>query len=466
MILLKKRNKRHYLWLLPLMLPFSFATFAMTPKQISFSEAVSLALKSNPRIGVSRAKVEAASAQVLEARGSGLPKVNMEVGGSRSNNPLTVFASKLSQGSVTFNDFGASQFTGPSSLNVKPIALNSPGYYTNWNTAVVVTIPLFSGGQSLAKVAKSQSLLNAAQRGDQSARIELTYDVLQAYEGVHVTEKLVAIAKKALVAATDYIKLTKDLHKQSVVIESDVLLAENYYRSVRVTLEAAVNEKSNQLEAFQLMIGKDRYVPGKHIQLAIPDKSITYLQNRAHLTNAQLQSLKSMVEASRSDMDTARASYWPQLNLQLRHDWNAPALSLSGESNTAMLEMNWQLFSSGEQYGATKQAAAQFEQAQAEMDNAANNIQLQVGQALRAIKTAEIQLNVSVVNANKSIEIIRELKRRYGQGLIPLGQLLDAQSRYDTACAQQVMAGYSLLLAKAKLLALTNELNTATESAA
>ena len=440
---------------------FTSLAWSNSSQQINFSEAVRFALNANPRIGVSKAKMEAASASITETRGNGLPKLNLEVNASKSNNPLTVFGDKLSQSNASFADFGFAQFTGPSSINTVPTALNSPGYYNNWNTGVVINIPLFSGGKTIAKVKKAESLLKAAQQGNNQAKTELIYDVLQAYEGVHATTELVEIANSALIAANTYVKLTTDLYRQSIVIQSDVFIAKTYYRSAEATLKAAIAERNNQIDAFRILIGKpeSHLIPGESVHLFLPNESINTLENHAYLSNSQLRSLKSTVDAYRAEINSAYAHNWPQINLQLRHDWNAQTLSLSGSSNTAMLEMNWNIFSSGEQYGATHRAIAEFKQSSAELDNTANTIRLAINQTLRAIYTADTQLKTSELNARQSVEIVRLLKQRYGQGLINLGQLLDGQSRLDTARAQKVMARYNMLLAKAKLLTLINELN-------
>lgn len=439
----------------------STAAWSTAFQQINFTEALRLALQANPRMAVSKAKIDAASAAVTEKRGSGLPKLNVEVNASRSNNPLTVFGDKLSQGNVSFNDFGFAQFTGPSSLNVVPSALNSPGYYNNWNTAVVLNVPIFSGGETLAKIKKAKSLLRAAKQGNQQAKTELTYDLIQAYEGVRTSEGLVQVARQALVAAETYVKLTKDLYQQSLVIESDVLLAETYRRSADATLKASIAERYNQIDTFHILIGQpdSHLLPGAAIHLALPRASMNKLENHAYFSNAQLQSLKSNVDAYRAEIHSASAHNWPQINLQLRHDWNSKTFSLSGSSNTAMLDVNWEIFSSGEQYGATKHALAEYKQFSAELDNTVDAIRLSVNQTVRAIHTAAIQLKSSERNAHQSIAIVRLLKQRYGQGVVTLGQLLDGQARLDTARAQKVIARYNLLLAKAKLLALINELN-------
>lgn len=457
---LYRTNIYHHINRITIILLAFLSNAANATHPTTLAEAVKLALENNPRINVSKAKVDAASAAILESRGGGLPKLNMEVNGSHSNNPLTVFANKLAQGNASFSDFGANKYVGVSSLGVKPSELNSPGYYNNWNTAVVVNIPLFSGGDTLAKIKKSESLLTAARYNNEYTRTELSYDVLQAYEGVHVTQQLVNVAKCALHAADNYVTLTKRLHEQSLVIESDIIMAENYRRSAQATLQAAIAENDNQLDTFQTLIGKQRsdYIPGASANLSLSQHSLETLKTKAFLSNTQIQTLKSNLEASRAEIGSAKSRNWPQLNLEFRHDWNAQHVSLAGASNTAMLNMNWELFSSGQQTGATRQAVAQYDQAHAELDNISNSVQLNISQTLRSIQTANTQLETSRINAIKSLKVVNESKRRYGQGVLTLGQLLEAQSHLDTAKAQEILARYNLLLAKAKLLALTNEL--------
>lgn len=441
---------------------YTYLAYSSSTCTINFNEAVRLALNANPRIVGSKAKIEAAHGSFIEARGSGLPKLNLVLNASRSDNPLIVFGNKLAQGKASFADFGFAQFSGPSSINTIPTALNSPGYYNNWNTGVVLNIPLYKGGATIAKMKKAESLLRAAQHGNEQAKTQLIYDLLQAYEGVHVTNKLVKIAKNALVAARTYVNLTKSLYQQAIVVQSDVYIAESYYRSAKTTLKAAIAERNNQIDAFRILIGQpDSYLlPGKFVRLFISKTPTNELIRHAYFTNSQLSTLRENVAASRSEINLVHSHNWPQINLQLRHDWNAKTLRLAGSSNTALLEMNWELFSSGEQFGASKQAIARFTQQQAELDNSADNIRLSINQALRSIQTTKIQAKTSQRNISQYIKAIRQLKQRYGQGVITLGQLLDSQVRLDTAAAQRVMAQYNLLLAEAKLLSLTNELNT------
>ncbi len=444
------------------------ALFLFAPKvwsghsqPIYFNEAVRLALSTHPKMKASEAKIKGARAAIIQARGSGLPKLNIGINASRSNNPLSVFGDKLSQRRVSFADFGAEEYTGPASINTRPAALNSPGYYSNFDTGLVVNIPVFSGGKTVATVKKLESLLNAAHKGDQQAKTELIYSILETYEGVHTANKLVRISREALQATDGYLKLANALHQQSLVTQSDILIIETYRRSIITTLKAAQMERNNQLDAFRILIGQpeSQWVPARSVQLPLLKNSVEALETTAISSNSQLLSLQSNIAAHHANIKAANARKWPQLNLQLRHDWNAKTLTLTGSSNTVMLEMNWELFSSGEQYGEAQQAIAEYQQSKAELDEAFNQIRLSIRQAMREIEVAEVRLKASKMNVRQTIQIVKDLRKKYGQGIVHTSQLLDGQSRLDTAKSQQVMAYYQRLLAQAKLLALTNQLS-------
>lgn len=443
-----------------------FAGFALPVwsdpfQQINFADAVHLAMNANPRIKASQATIEAANASIIETRGEGLLKLNLKINAARSDNPLNVFGYKLSQGNASFKDFGFAQFTGLNSINTTPTALDNPGYYNNFNTGIVINMPLYTGGKNSAELRRDESLLLAAQHGDQQAKSELSYDVLQAYEGVHTATQLMMIAKKEIKAANSFVRLTRSLSQQAIVIQSDVLLAETYRRSADTTFKAALAERNNQLDAFRILIGKpdSHFVPGVSVDLYSTKQSSEVLEQGALLSNSQLLSLKSRINAYRAGIHSADAAQWPQVNLQLRHDWNANTPALSGTSNTAMLEVNWELFSSGAHYGASKHAVAEYKKSLADYESVSNNIRLSLIQALRAMQTAEIQLKSSNLSTRQLVKVVRLLTKRYGLGVANLSQLLDSQSRLDSARIQQVMARYNLILAQARLLMLMNKLN-------
>jgi outer membrane protein TolC len=454
-------KKKKVILLLNLLCFFGVSAHANDSQKIDFSEAVKLALSSNPKIAVSKAEIAAASAGVTETRGDGLPNLTVEMNAARSDNPLNVFSYKLSQGQASFADFGASQYTGPASINTKPTALNHPGYYNNVGTGIVVNIPVFSGGGTVEKVKQAKYLLEAAREGNQTAKSALIYAVLQSYEGVHATSQIIKAAKKSCVVANTYLNLTNSLYAQSVVIKGDVLFAKSNVRIAKTALKTAIAQRKNELDAFRMIIGKpeSHLLPGKTAQLSLPAEKTNQLLKQAFLSNPELLVLESKVKAYQADIGAAKSDNLPQINLQLRHDWNAGSLSMANPSNTAMLALNWKLFSSGAQSGADRKAVAKYNESSAELSSAFNGIRLSVIQAIRAIEMTKLALKTSEQTLLEYKEIVSSYQRRYGQGLFTLGQLLDAQSRLDNARIQIIMNRYQLTLDQARLLMLINTLN-------
>lgn len=456
--LLNSSSLRFWIGLLAyLLIPIAIAAHT---KQINYYSAVRLALNQNPRIAQVQAKIDAAKAAILETRGSGFPKLNMEINAARSNNPLDVFGYKLSQGNVSFADFGLAQYTGPASLNTVPNALNSPGYYNNINPGIKLAIPIYSGGETTAKIKSTQALLDAANHGSKAAQNQLAYDILQAYEGVRAAIELEVIAHNGVIQAKDYLRLTQSLHRQSIVIESDILQVKTYLRSAQINLQAAKDEVQNHLDAFHTLIGRpnSQLVPGEAVHFSKSTESVSNLIRQALHHNAQLHAMKSNMIASKANIDAANASNLPQLNLHLRHDWNGKEVGQGKPSDTVMLRLDWLLFSSGMQTGAVKKAIAQYKEASYQFDDMADSIRLALIKSKRAERLAEKQYQAHKEDARQAKAMVKQIYSRYGRGLVPLGELINSKMKLDQAKSQQEISRYNKILAQGRLLMITDQL--------
>jgi outer membrane protein TolC len=92
-----------------LLLLFSGYLWAQDP--LSLRDAVRLAIRENKAIAATAAGAQASQARITEARSGRLPKVNYSESFARSDNPVFVFSSLLTQhqfGAEDFNEgFGA-----------------------------------------------------------------------------------------------------------------------------------------------------------------------------------------------------------------------------------------------------------------------------------------------------------------------------------------------------------------------
>ena len=435
---------------------------------ISFPQAVERALAANPQALASRAEAEAATAAASAALGTALPSLGVELSAARSNDPLNVFGYRLAERQATFADFGLGEYAGPGSVNTAPLALNEPGYANNYDTGVVLRIPLFAGGRDAARLRQARALAQAARAGDEAARATLTYEVLQTYAGVQAAGALAAAARQSLDAADADLNTAESLFRQGIVVESDVLLAKARRESARAALSAAIAGKRDQLENFRTLLGApgSELEPGAPVVAPLPQGTLAELQSRALGANPQLQALAQQANAGRAATDAASAGEWPRFDLTLRHDWNADSLALRAPSNTVMATVSWQLFSSGAQSASVRQAEYQATAATERYSAAADNMRLAVARAWRAAESAATTAQASALASDQAAEAARLLALRYAQGLATLSQLQDSEARRDAERAQSVESTYRALLARAEVRLLVNELDPAKLAAA
>ena len=162
--------------------------------QFEFKQCVDLALAQNPDRAISQAQIQQAEAALKQAQSNRLPRLNLSLTGTRTNDALNVFGLTLAQRNATFNDFGAGQYIGPSSLDVAPTNLNYPDPVNNFNTRIELLVPVYNGGMVQSYVDNAKAYVRAAQQGDEMAKQLLTKQVLMAYQGVHTARAYIKLA--------------------------------------------------------------------------------------------------------------------------------------------------------------------------------------------------------------------------------------------------------------------------------
>ncbi|HAT1880061.1 TPA: TolC family protein [Legionella pneumophila] len=427
---------------------------------ISYSKAIRLALANNPKIHAANASVEAAVGASKQADSMSWPQLGLEVSGARTDNPMSVFGYKLSQGNASFADFGANEYTGLNALYTKPQALNHPGYYSNLDTAFKLSVPIYSGGRIKAQQAQMRALVASAQRGNQQAQNQLAYEVYASYERVLTANQLVSVAQQQVARARAFLSTTKALKKQSITLESDVLMAEAYLNSSLIGLSNAKIQTEDELDSFRTLLGApgSSFVPSRHMDLTTKIKLNTSLINHALKDNPSIKALQARLHAEKAAIAASQALYKPQVSMQLRHDWNGNTIGSGLPSDTIALGATWTLFSAGERAGAVQVASANAKKVQFELDEQRNQLRLQLTKIQRAEQQTLYEVRLSRQSAEKEDAVIQKLKQRFGRGLVPLSALLESQMKLTQAKAQELQALHQLRIHQAHWLMLGNQL--------
>ncbi len=429
---------------------------------LDFNQCVELALKQNPGLAATGAQIDQAQAAVAQAQGNRLPKITLSLNGVHTNDALNAFGLKLSQRNASFGDFGfgeffAAQMSGMAPeqiLAIKPAQLNQPDAVTNINTRIEAMLPLYTGGMIEGYVAMAQWYVKAAQNGDQAARQQLIFHVLQAYEGTHTARAYVEVATQGELAAQAYVKTIDSLLKQGVVVKSDLLTAQIFLENVRLQRQQAQNAVASALEQLHLLLGMPLTEPLDIGSRVLPEPlagSTTELRDQALTSHPGLAAMRGQLAAADANVQVARAGYYPQVGVMLRQDWNDKNLGFGANSYTLGAQMSWNVFDAGVTRGAVGRAAAAKAELAARLQEAENGVGYQVGDAQRKALEAQQRLNVHELSVAQAQEALSLVEKRYKNGVSTILELLGARAQLDKARADRVAAQYELAVQRAAL---------------
>lgn len=432
--------------------------------RIDFRQAVEKTFATSPTLKASGADLRAARGSATTAEGARWPRLGASLSASRSDDPLSVFGYKLRQRNVTFADFGADQFSGPGSLNVAPDALNYPGAYTNFDTALEIKWPVYDGGRMSAAIDAARAAVKAAENGDEAARQAVVLQVLRAYEGVRAAGAQLGVARRAEAAAASDLASAGKRYKQGTAIRSDVLTAQVNLEQSRLAAQTAQDHLATAREYLRILTGMPgggAIAVGSPADPEMPAAPLTALQTEAAVNNPTLRSLQNRARASRAAVAGEKAAYRPRFSLVVRHDWNDGSLGFSAPSNTVAGVLSWDLFDFGARRGAVEQASGELDAAEARAAEFRQALHVDVDRAWRSAREAERRVKTDETAVEQAREAQRIVKLRFDQGLATITELLAGQARLDKAQGNLVDDRYNLRISRATLLAAIGRLDLA-----
>ncbi|MCU0840375.1 MAG: TolC family protein [Thiobacillaceae bacterium] len=409
---------------------------------LDFRQCVETALAQNPDLSISRSQIDQAEAGLRQAEGGRLPRLNLSLTATHTNDPLNAFGLKLSQERI-----GAADFI--------PATLNDPKAVDNLNTRVELLWPVYTGGQVQSYVAQAQAQVRAAQSGDQAARQQLIRQVLMAYQGVHTARAFVSVAEESLSAAQEYARITERMHRQGLAVKSDMLSARVHLEDARVRLAEARNGVASALDRLRLLLGKsldDALDVGAPVMPGMPDGGDADLRRQAIANHDGLRALRNQMEAAGAQVEAARAGHRPQVNVVLRQDWNDDKVGLDASSYTVAGVLSWTLFDGGATRAGVDRAEAGRMELAARLRQAEDGVSLQVSEARRKSLEAETRIQARELAVEQAEEARRLVRKRYENGMATLVELLAAQAQLDKARADLVGARQELASQRAELL--------------
>ncbi|MDD3529417.1 MAG: TolC family protein [Gallionellaceae bacterium] len=419
---------------------------------LDFRRCVAEALTNNPDLATSAARIGQAEAGVLQSEGAHLPRVNLSLTATRSNDPLNAFGLKLGQGHVAPADMA-------------PAALNDPAAVNNFNTRIEVLAPLYTGGQLSARTEQARAAARAVRQDDKALRQQLIRQVAEAYQGVHTARAHLRVAEESAKAADEYLRVTDSLLKQGMAVKSDVLSARVNLEDARLRVIEARRQEAGALDRLKMLMGRpltDNIEIGAGNGASLPDGEEAALLEQARSQHPGLKARREQLEAARAQVDVARASRRPRVDLMARQDWNDDSLGLAAGAYTVAGVVSWNAFDGGVASAGIDQARAALAEAEARLRQAENSILFEVREARRQSIEAEVRVTAREAAVADAKEAQRLTRKRYENGLATLVDLLAVQAQLDQARAGLVAARHDREVSRIELRRATGMLGADT----
>jgi len=434
--------KRLLLGLAPLMM------FAST---ISFDEALKETFANNKELKAKKLNVEMAKQDFLKAKSYDYGRLFISEDITNTNNALYVFGNKLESREATFNDFGANEFN--KGLDVKPKNLNNPDARTNFKTKLVYEAPLFTGYKiKYAKeIAKLQ--IKAKEFKYNRDKNSLAIEVLKAYNGAVAAKFFIKALESAKETTTSFIKMTKALYDQGMIVNSDVLSAESRDSEVDAKMIEAKNQYNLALAYLRFLTGNSDITDVKDFKVIIsPNSDLANLQQEALKNRNDVKWMAENVQTMKKKVKMDNSVNYPTAGVHLEYGFNDDTLSVSGDKDYYLLAANitYNFIDAGKKEELQK-SKIQAQQTALYYQHMQNGIKVDVEQKLLDLQAKTSIIKVKIKNKDLAHTVLNQYKEMYKNGLVNIAILLMKQADAQKADAELIKAKYDQAIAAASL---------------
>jgi outer membrane protein len=425
---------------------------------IALKDAVRLALEKNKSIEASGAAGRAAESRVAEARGGFLPKVNYSESWTRSDNPVFVFSSLLTQ-----HQFGEQNF--------QIGTLNRPDFLNNFQSLVTADQTIYDAGQAKHGVRSAEITKDIAGENHRLTQMEVIAGVVRAYYDVALSAKELNAANQAIRSAEADLQRAESVRSAGMSTDADVL-------SIRVHL-AGVQEqqirRSADLDVARAALNEIMGLPldtphsltSPLTPINLSQSSLADYESSAIADRSEARQAKLSTSLAESQTAEARSALLPQVILHGAFEADRQRFYDRGGANWLVsVGLRWNLFNGFSDKARVEENRSLLRRSEAEQERAGSTIRMQVRRAFADLRSADQRIQVAQASVAEAEESLRITQNRYEARINNVTDLLrtetavlEARTRYLAALHDQRIAATMLDLAAGTLSADSEVLN-------
>jgi len=429
-----------------------------TQDPISLRDAVHLSLNRNKSVEASDASRKAAESRIAEARGGNLPKVNYSESWTRSDNPVFVFSSLLTQ-----HQFGEQNF------QIAP--LNRPDFLNNFQSQITADQTLYDAGQTRHAVRSAELTKDITGEDGRRTRMDVIASVIRSYYDALLGAEELNATNQAMRSAQADLDRAESVRSAGMSTDVDVLSIRVHLAGVReqqIRREADLDVARAALnDALGLPLDTTHTLTTALTSLQLPEGLLADYERSAQSERPEARQVKLAINLAENQAATAHSNLLPQVGVHAAFEADRQGFYDRGGANWLVsIGLRWNLFNGFSDKARIEESNFALRRSEADQARAASAIQLQVRRAYADLRAAAQRIEVMDAAVAEAEESLRITQNRYETGLTNVTDLLrtetavlEARTRRVAAIHDQRIAGAMLELAAGTLTESSEVLN-------
>ncbi|HEU0122427.1 MAG TPA: TolC family protein [Bryobacteraceae bacterium] len=415
---------------------------------LTIREAVELAMRHSPVIESSEAGRDAARAKTAEAASGRLPKVNYSESWTRSNNPVFVFSSLLTQRQFTQQNFALD-------------ALNRPDFLNNFQSRITAEQTVFDAGATRRATGVAKRGVAMSDETIRARRMQVTALVAKSYYDSLLAAEQMEVSASAIRSAEADLERAMARRDAGFATDADVL-------SIRVHLAKAreenIHRKADRETANATLnqaIGLPLDTPHT-LASTLTERPVAAVDSTGE--RPELRQAKLAIEIRKLATDSARSAMLPQVAVTGAFESDRQRFyNRAGQNWLVSASLRWNLFNGFADRARIQEAEAAQRGANADAAQAKSQILLEIHQAAAARNAAIERIATARAAVEEAKESLRIFQDRYGEGLVTVSDLLRAETAMIEARSLHAAALHSERVAAVALAFAYGTLNAGSE---
>ncbi|MCH9660256.1 MAG: TolC family protein [Bacteroidetes bacterium] len=450
----------------------SLGSQAQERYSFSLEEAITFALDSNYTAINARRDIAKAIKQKWETTASGLPQINAEIGYQNqlkqpvSLLPAGAFDNRQSVVNTVEEYFDIESTSSP----VPPDGFIPVVFGTQQSVNATATLTqLIFDGSYLVGLQAARAFLDFSENANEKTQLEVRKGVINAYGSVLLSEELLKIFSNNKMAVEKNLFETRKIFENGLTEEEDVEQLEITLLDLEISIQNTERTLAIAKQMFNVALGIDvaanTQLTDNLDRLTQENIELSFMSNALNIDqNVDYKIAYNLTEQRSLEMKLEKSRALPSLNAFLNYGTQANNDDFTFldsdqrwfQSSILGVNMSIPIFSSGMRNAKTQRAKIALDQAETQLEETAQNIQLQYDSAKSNYTFSIDRYQNAKKNLNLAERIENKNQIKFGEGIATSFELRQAQLQLYTAQQQYFQSMLDLINSKAELETVLN----------